>query len=103
VQLRERNAGNQIAEDAFAVVPASLGTTREVYGVMAAAAYRDQSRRVVTPKYAGAVVPMVNRRSHACAASAGVVRGFKNLATLPAPFCGEKVASIFLFVVRKGL
>jgi hypothetical protein len=74
VQARERNGGNQIAEDAFAVVPAALDTTREVYGVMAAAAYRDQSRRVVTPKYAGAVVPMVNHRSHACAASADVVR-----------------------------
>ena len=100
--LRERNGSNQVAEDAFAVVPASLDAAREVYGVVAAVAHRDESRRIVTPEYPGAVVPMVNHRSHACAASAEVVPRFKNHAALGAPYCGEKVPSIFVFVVGEG-
>lgn len=101
--MRERNCSHQIAEDALAVIPASLDTTREVYGVMAAGAYRDQSRKVVTPKHSWAIVPVVNHRSYARAASADVVGGFKNHARQPAPFGGEKVTPIFIIVVWKGL
>lgn len=101
--FREGNSSHQVAEDALAVIPATLDATREVYGVVAAAAHRDESRRIVTPKHSWAIVPVVNHCGYARAASADVMGGFKNHAPQAAPSRGEEVAPIFIIVVWKGL